>query len=144
MPKCNRCDDQSEYVWFEKSDNLWRLGLKLDINTFNEHICKTKTNYTTKRDDYYCLSCGRNTGKKGVCDCNKYTSYARIEEFVRLEKRWERNNDHIHDWCRDEERSCRVYCLKCREEPESCGFFHIRADDFKIVHVFKFEVLQKA
>lgn len=39
MTKCNRCNDQQEYEWYEDQYGKWKLGIKLDVNNYRQHRC---------------------------------------------------------------------------------------------------------
>lgn len=63
MPQCNRCDDLTEYEWFENFQGKWRLGTKLDINNYRPHKCVQNDKPNNKRNwvKFNCKKCGCET-----------------------------------------------------------------------------------
>ena len=55
LVRCNKCEDQTEYELYQDNMEHWRIGLKLDINVYKEHICPKKETGATK---YWCFDCG--------------------------------------------------------------------------------------
>jgi hypothetical protein len=39
MTLCNRCQDRTEYEWYEDHLGKWKLGIKLDVNNYRQHKC---------------------------------------------------------------------------------------------------------
>ena len=62
MPQCNRCEDKTEYQWFELNGK-WKLGTELDINSYRVHICTTQEKTGNKRNwsHFSCTICGCET-----------------------------------------------------------------------------------
>ena len=63
MTQCNRCQDKTDYEWYEDFQGKWKLGIKLDINNFRPHKCSPLQNEKTssnKRNwvDFICEKCG--------------------------------------------------------------------------------------
>jgi hypothetical protein len=60
MPQCNRCEDKTDYEWFENFQGRWKLGIKIDINNYRPHICITQEKTGNKRNwiEFSCIRCG--------------------------------------------------------------------------------------
>lgn len=64
MPRCNRCEDPTEYKLYQDRFEIWRLGTEIDVNVYREHICKEKPIGPTK---YYCFKCSAPIPFKNPC-----------------------------------------------------------------------------
>ena len=72
MPQCNRCEDKTEYEWFENFQGKWKLGIKLDINNYRPHKCIPKNDIQqgNKRNwiKFICEKCKRETRRNVKLD----------------------------------------------------------------------------
>lgn len=64
MPVCKFCN-QDGLEWYQDSQEKWKLGIKLDINNFRKHICKTSSDPQIKNNkrnwiSFTCIECGLN------------------------------------------------------------------------------------
>ena len=61
MVICNRCNDKTDYQWYQVEDR-WKLGIMIDINNYRPHICppQKEEKKGNKRNwvDFICTSCG--------------------------------------------------------------------------------------
>lgn len=39
MTRCNQCPDLTEYDWVQNIYGDWKLGTRLDVNSFRPHVC---------------------------------------------------------------------------------------------------------
>ena len=62
MPGCKFCN-QDNLEWYQDSQDKWKLGIKIDINNFRKHICKTVETSNNKRNwiEFTCEKCGNRT-----------------------------------------------------------------------------------
>ena len=63
MPTCNRCEDPTNYEWYQDHMERWHLGTKLDVNSYRSHICITQEKTGNKRNwvKFSCIRCGSMT-----------------------------------------------------------------------------------
>ena len=62
MPACKFCN-QDGLEWYQDSQEKWKLGTKLDINSYRKHICPTQEKTGNKRNwvKFSCIRCGCET-----------------------------------------------------------------------------------
>jgi hypothetical protein len=63
MPACKFCN-QDNLEWYQDHQDKWKLGIKIDINNYRKHICKTKEETpNNKRNwiEFICEKCGNKT-----------------------------------------------------------------------------------
>ena len=82
MPTCKFCN-QDNLEWYQDSQEKWKLGTKLDINSYRKHICPTQEKTGNKRNwiEFVCKKCGNKTRQNVklyksktinlCCDCDK-------------------------------------------------------------------------
>jgi hypothetical protein len=61
MPQCNRCNDKTDYEWFQDFQDRWKLGIKLDINNFRPHNCIPQNDTPNNKRNwisFICEKCG--------------------------------------------------------------------------------------
>ena len=65
MVNCKFCNEQN-LEWYQRIDEKWKLGIKLDINNFRQHRCsppQTQESKSNKRNwvDFICEKCHSKT-----------------------------------------------------------------------------------
>ena len=58
MPQCNRCDDKQDYEWYQDFQDRWKLGIKIDINNYKQHICRKKESNNKRNWIEFECKCG--------------------------------------------------------------------------------------
>ena len=64
LTRCNKCEDQTEYELYQDNMEHWRIGIKLDVNVYREHVCIKKDSGPSK---YWCFDCGAAIPFKNPC-----------------------------------------------------------------------------
>ena len=61
MPACKFCN-QDGLEWYQIQDK-WKLGIKIDINNYRQHVCLTQEKTGNKRNwiEFSCIRCGNPT-----------------------------------------------------------------------------------
>ena len=65
MPACKFCNEPN-LEWYQGNDEKWKLGIKLDINNYRQHRCKStqeqeKPNNKRNWIKFTCTKCGNPT-----------------------------------------------------------------------------------
>lgn len=56
MPTCKFCN-QEGLEWYQDAQERWKLGIKIDINNFRKHICKTKEEIPNNKRNWVVFEC---------------------------------------------------------------------------------------